>query len=369
MTEDKYRVTRKPIGLEELSDHSNSPVDNSHDNTGIESQANYNNPIAQSESGIKIQGIENAPPQFMEAMKSQQSSSQPQAPQPQPQPQVPQQQFVASNPSVKSSGEATLDDLIRGLYPNGQIFEEVTLPSMGRFYDGTDGPADGKLHVRKMTGQEESILSTSRLHKKGVAMDMILKNCINEKFDTKNLLSEDRTYLFIYLRGISYSSDYDVELRCPDTDNTFTTTIDLNDLYVTKCPDNFGPEDLHGVMPESKYKFKYRPSRGRDDDLAHSYLERMAKNFDRASEEDDTLLYKTSLLLDNIEGLTDKTQLLYLLKKLSIADSSYVRNVSTELPFGVNVEVNVVSPYTNQDFKVELPFESNFFFPKLRKAN
>jgi hypothetical protein len=260
-----------------------------------------------------------------------------------------------------------LEELIQGIQTDA-LYEPVQLPSKGTFYDGVDGPIDGTIHVRPMTGEEEQILATPRFVKKGQAINMIFNRCMREDFNSEQFLSQDRTYLLIYLRGISYTPEYDVEVRDPETDQTFATVIDLNSLYVDYCPSDFGQENLQDVLPNTGYNFAYRLARGKDDQDVTNYRDQRVKNFDTAGQADDTLLYRTALLVENIEGLTDKRELRALLAKLPINDVAYLRTVVNEPPFGVDTKVPVASPYTMQEFEVELPLEANFFFPRAKRT-
>jgi hypothetical protein len=56
-----------------------------------------------------------------------------------------------------------------------------------------------------------------------------------------------------------------------------------------------------------------------------------------------------------------------LLRRLPVQDVSYLRNVVNEPPFGVNTKVSITSPYSLNEFEVELPLEANFFFPRIKK--
>jgi hypothetical protein len=271
----------------------------------------------------------------------------------------------AQNQARQGGMSAQVKALIDGLKPKS-VYEAIKLPSLGRFYDGTNGPADGIIHVRPMTGEEEQILATPRFVRKGIAINMIFQRCMEEgSFRAEDLLTVDRTYLLIWLRGISYSPDYDVEVKCPFTEKKFMTTINLNSLEVEECPNDFGP-DLSDVLPTTGYKFNYRLSTGRDEQEIQEYRDRRMKMFgDNAS--DDTLLHRTAMLLNEIEGVDDKKELMTLIKHLPINDVAYIRNCVNEPPFGVETTVQVVSPYANEEFEIELPLEANFFFPKRRR--
>jgi len=216
-----------------------------------------------------------------------------------------------------------------------------------------------------MTGEEEQILATPRWVRKGQAINMIFQRCLKEKFRTDNFLSVDRTYILIWLRGISYGSEYEVEVKCPECDRKFSTTIDLSALNVNYCPKAF-ESPLQDTLPKSGFKFTYRLSRGRDETAVQEYRDRHLKMWgDNGA--DDTLIYRTALLLDEIQGLTDKQELVMLIKSLPIQDVSTLRNLITDPPFGVDTKCEITCAVCFHDFDVELPLEANFFFPRTRK--
>lgn len=263
---------------------------------------------------------------------------------------------------IRAQGSAQLEDLIAGLKPK-YVYDEVVLPSKGNFYDGKDGPTDGVLHIRPMTGEEEGILATPRYVRQGTAINMIFHRCLQEQsFRPEDLLSTDRTFLLICLRGISYTPKYDVEVKCPDCERKFQTKIDLNSLIVNDCPLDFRPP-LSDTMPISGYKFNYRLSRGKDEQALQEYRDRQLKLWGDTGA-DDTLIYRTALLLDDIEGLREKHELQMLIKKLPIQDVAFLRNTITDPPFGIDTKCTITCAGCLHDFDVDLPLEAGFFFPR-----
>jgi hypothetical protein len=290
----------------------------------------------------------NVPPAMKKAMQ-QQGGAPPQASQ------------IAS-----SSSGGLLQDLLTKVRDT-RVFEALTLPSKGRFYDGDDGPVDGVVHIRPMTGEEEQILATPRFVRKGQAIDMIFKSCMQENFQVEKFLTQDRTYLLIYLRGISYSPEYEVEIGCPSCETKFSTVLDLNSLFVDFCPDEYSEDLQSGTLPTSGYSFKYRLSTGKDETELTEYRDRRIKQFgDTAT--DDSLAYRTASLLDEIEGLKGTAELLTLVKNLPISDVTHLRNTINDPPFGVDTMVGITCASCLHEFEVDLPLESNFFFPKARKT-
>lgn len=342
MNDDTFRPQKRPIKSEEI----NQSTEN------IENEIKNN----QQEGAVKITGA--IPEAFKQALASQRSGKS------NDQTSTPQ-----SKPSeMRVTGSSKLEELIAGINSKGNlIYEKIELPSKGKFYDGENGPKDGVIHVRPMTGEEEEILATPRFVKKGQAINMIFNRCMQENYDSANFLTQDRTYLLIYLRGISYTPEYDVEVKDPDSDQTFATTINLNELYVNYCDDNFSSKNLEDVLPVTGYKFRYRLATGKDEQAVQDYRERRAKNFDLSGQADDSLIYRTAYLLEEIEGLSNKIEMQTLLKKLPIQDVAYLRSVVNDPPFGVDTKISINNPYTLNDFEIELPLEANFFFPRAKR--
>jgi len=270
-----------------------------------------------------------------------------------------------ATPQNVAYSNSNLNALLEKLKGQNYVYEEIVLPSLGKFYDGTDCPTNGVLHIRPMTGEDEQILATPRFVKKGQAINMIFSRCIQEQIKVADLLSVDRTFLLIYLRGISYGTEYEVEIKDPDSDRKFTTVIDLDTLPVEKCPEDFG-SDLSGVLPKSGFRFSYRFSKGKDETDLQDHRDRRLK-ISGDSGSDDSLLYRTAQLVEQIEGIANKTEIVTLLRNLPIQDLTYLRNLVTEPPFGVDTKVTIISPVTSDEFTIELPLEANFFFPRNRK--
>jgi hypothetical protein len=263
--------------------------------------------------------------------------------------------------NIRMTGSDALEGLLQKL-ADEHTWEQFEWPSKGRFYENI--PA--VINIRAMTGEEEQILATPRWVKRGKAIDMIFQRCIKEQFDTEELLSVDRTHLLIYLRGISYTPEYDVEIKCPDCGIKFSSVINLNELEVDACPETFGPEETSGELPTSGFHYNFRLATGADEQEITNYRERRIQKWGDQSE-DDTLLYRTALLLEDVEGVTMKKEIVLLLKRLPINDVAHLRNEINDPPFGVDTEVPMVCPSCTEEFEIDLPLETNFFFPRKKE--
>ena len=325
----------------------------------MQQQAGVTIPTVESE--VAVQG--NIPAEFRQFMTNQN--------QPKRGPQSrPTNTTMHSNAPTGGGNSDIVKELLAETKKLTENFDQIVLPSMGRFYDGQDGPSDGKLHIRPMTGNEEKILATPRFVKKGQAVNMIFKNCIAEKFDPEEFLTIDRTYMLIFLRGISYTPDYEVEIKCTECANKFQTTINLDTLWCDYCPEEFNEDALVDTLPSTGFRFKYRLSKGRDETLIQEHRDRRIKTYGDSAH-DDTLLYRASLLVEWIESpsgemLTGVGSIQTVIEQLPIKDVAYIRNLLTDPPFGVDTKVTLVCPLCNNDFSADLPLEANFFFPRTK---
>ena len=379
MTEEVYQPKRVPINPD-IVDTPEIPQSEALEPT-VETirppQADVEQPVirpAMAETGMELKG--NIPVQFQNALSNAKKAKKEQeivapvpAPDAAPAPAVaPPAVSQEVQPSVPPGTVRTLEQLIQGIQTRSTLYEEITLPSKGRFYDGDDGPQDGVIRIRPMTGEEEQILATPRFVKKGQAINMIFDRCMQDGFQSERFITPDRTYMLIYLRGISYTPSYDVEVKCPQCDRKFATVIDLNDLYVESCPENFSATSLKDSLPTTGYNFTYRLSTGTDEQRVQEHRDRKLRGgFETSGQADDTLLFRTAIMVEEIEGLTDKDELQALLRKLPINDVAYLRTAVNEPPFGVDTKVEIPCPGCLADFEIELPLESNFFFPKGRR--
>lgn len=355
--EETFRPERKPIQPEDISNKSKDldAMKNLRDQIeeGKNDSVNLSSEQPATSNANPLQKGSNLPPQLQQILAKQQNSSN-----------------GGTNEGPRLKGSEKLEELLKRLTEGDSIHQiEIVLPSKGLFYNGQDGPEDGKITIRPMTGNEEGILATPKFVRDGTAIDRIFKRCLSGNWDTKNFLTVDRTYLLIHLRGLSYGNVYEVEVKCPYTERLFNTEIDLNELSFEYCEDNLTKDTLQGTLPNSKFNYKYRLSTGADEQLIQKYRDRRIKEFDTSDQTDDTILYRTATLITDIEGLTNTHEIFELLKRLPIADVNELRNVVNNPPFGVDTKIEILSPFTQQEFSLELPIEANFFFPKMKKRD
>lgn len=137
-------------------------------------------------------------------------------------PQAPVKRVLSNDPSMASASPAAQKLAQQqgksygttGQMPEGLTGEPVSLPSKGIPYPPNHPASSGTILVRPITTKEEEILATERLQRQGIALDMIMQNCIvTPGIDTMDLVSGDRMMILFYLRAVSYGPNYKFEAR------------------------------------------------------------------------------------------------------------------------------------------------------------
>ena len=246
----------------------------------------------------------------------------------------------------------------------------VELPSRGLLYPKSTPFSAGTLMVRPMRSEEEEIILNPSLLKEGQVLEMIMKRCVMvsqgvKLTDPLQLLSQDRTFLLIFLRGISQGSIYDALFNCPRCGHSFETPIDLdNDLDVAYCEDSTIREPFTSILPQSRLRFEYRLPRGHDDMAVLNHIEeRQKKKGLRAKE--DALFFKVCRLVTGIQGCQTEDQRRRILSKLTTKDLQHIRECCDYPQFGINPAVTIECPKCGSESRSRMPMNLSFFMPQL----
>lgn len=108
--------------------------------------------------------------------------------------------------------------------------EVLELPSQGHFYPSDNPLSKGILEIRHMGAKEEDILTSTNLVKKGVAIDMVLRNVIVNQINYDDLLIGDKNALMVATRILGYGKNYQVQMTCPVCEHKQQAIVDLSIL-------------------------------------------------------------------------------------------------------------------------------------------
>jgi hypothetical protein len=262
-------------------------------------------------------------------------------------------------------------------------WEEVTLPSLGLYYDGWK---NGVVRVRPMIQSVEKLFTDERKARSGAAMESMYKYCVESPGDTDplELLIGDRTFLMYVIRGITYGNLYKFATKCPACDADSTHTYDMNELYETVTPadPNMGKEPFPLVLPHISKLFNREISVGmrflRGFDIQESrnkqrFNKRLTnssvrtKNKRGQSEGGDSDL--TESILDDsilrsvvhVNGNTEPLVISEFIGKLSAADHSVIKTFLKDKTPSMDTSVEIECPVCGNVAMVSLPITAGFF--------
>jgi hypothetical protein len=269
-------------------------------------------------------------------------------------------------------------------------WEEITLPSMGKFYNGRI--PEGKVEVRPMGLTADKILSTVRLVQSGKALNKIFSRYVrfpDKDFDPINLLVGDRTFLLFYLRAITHGNMYEFVVRCTNDDcgQQSEHEYDLNDLagsiQYTKHESEPIRVDLPFVTKKLGKPFwvDVRFMRGHDlkileerrrmkEKLSGRSVRNIKTKKQNSIQQDrvnSTLEDSLHLLVVGMNGVEDRNVISKGLAKLSSSDIQAINTFLGEDSPGVDLEVGIKCPHCDQEMRMDLPLTETFFRPKVSR--
>ena len=245
--------------------------------------------------------------------------------------------------------------------------QPYTLPSRGKLYTGSSIAKDGVVHVRPMTLREERILTTPTFIKNGTAIDTIVKECLKEQIKIENVLSQDKMGILLFLRAVSYGTDYPIEVRCPSCDHVNSHVVNLETDLITKYLDDSVKEPIDCFLPISKKNVRYRLHRVRDERSIDSKVKLIENQKIHGPNEtvDGVLLNPTSMvqlkeLIVDIEGIDPSVKDLFI-ENLIAGDASILRTEINEFRFGIDTSLKFNCQKCAHEWTAGMDVNENFF--------
>jgi len=252
---------------------------------------------------------------------------------------------------------------------------EVPLPSKGLVY-GPTHPLHGKdsASIVELTPLEESVMYDKKKIRDGTVIDDLVQVCLYEKtLNVQTLLSGDRDILFALIRAEGFDDNYSFDIKCPRCEtmqeikyNIYKDlkykTLDLNDV---KQIEPFSNRFLF-VAPKSQLEIEYRYlTVGETKKAAAEKKERQKMGSDPKFE----VAYELSFLINSINGIKSRKDILDVVCKLPGRDSTAFRKHIMKTEPGLDTSFNFVCKEKECEHseKLEIRIEESFFFPHLAK--
>lgn len=275
---------------------------------------------------------------------------------------------------LEDSTPASADPVAAAFETGGLDFatptEFVDLPSQGQYYP-ENHPLHGQesIEIKYMTAKEEDILSSKTLIKQGVAIDRLLRSVIIDKrVNPDSLLSGDRSAVLVATRITGYGSDYETKVTCPSCMTSCDHQFDLGDVQVRTAED-LGQEDSYEITEEgtiitttplSNIRVEMKMMTGKDE----SYLTRLVESKRKKKLPETTLTDTLKILIVSLNGETSSDLIGRFVKAIPARDSRFLRTVYEKASPNVDMTQNFECGNCGYVTDLEVPFTTDFFWPK-----
>jgi hypothetical protein len=114
----------------------------------------------------------------------------------------------------------------------------LRLPSMGRFQapDNVRFTATGEINVLPMRAADEMLLKSPDALMSGMAVEQVLKSCVPDLKDPRQLPSPDVDALLLAIRASTYGPEMTVETTCPKCEHGNAYSFDVTEILDTVTP-------------------------------------------------------------------------------------------------------------------------------------
>jgi len=247
--------------------------------------------------------------------------------------------------------------------------EFVDLPSRGQYYpQGHPLCGVGSIEMKYMTAKDEDILVNKSYIKKGVVLDRLLQNLIVDKsIKVEDLLTGDKNALLINARINGYGSDYEVKVSCPNCSTVVEFGFDLAESCNMKEPmleeneaSHVGANIFSFSLPVSKALVEVKLLFGADERSLYKVSEMRAKN----KLGDLGMTDYMKIYIHSINGNEDISYISKCVDNMSVLDSKAIRSTYKDLTPTVDLAQQFVCPSCDHEQEMEVPFTSEFFWPK-----
>lgn len=228
----------------------------------------------------------------------------------------------------------------------------VNLPSNGKFYK----TKKKSLKVGFLTASDENILFGTR--SEDLISTLLRSKIFEADINPNDLIWGDIEAVLIFLRNSSFGSEYTVRVKDPETDKEFTYTIlldNLKKLDVEVEPDENGLFTI--TLPKTKNRLKIKPltygERREIEEKTSTYPQGMIA---------PVVTWRLEKQIVELNGKTDKGEIVQMIEKLPIMDSKFIRNFLRKNEPKIDLNFIIKTP-SGKNMNVLVDFGPEFFRP------
>lgn len=234
-------------------------------------------------------------------------------------------------------------------------YDVVELPSRGIHYLNNKK----SLKVAYLTAADENILSSPNLISSGNVVDELIKRKILDRdFNIDEIVDEDKQAILVFLRNTAFGSEYKLTVTDPNTDEKFTTSIDLGEISFKEFKlesDSMG--EFKFTMPKTNiditFKFLTKKQQKEIDEIEKSWNGVGAPPI---------ITKQLEMMIKSVAGNRDMMNIRNFIEKLPIKDSQDFRKYVKDNKPSLDLSKKVTTP-SGEDIQVEIGFGVEFFRP------
>jgi len=241
----------------------------------------------------------------------------------------------------------------------------VPLPSRGLVY-----PVESSLHgkdsvdIKGMTTQEEDILTSAALIKKGTVITELIRSCLlDPSVSVNDLLSGDRNALMVAIRITGYGAEYNPMIQCPACEGRQEFSVNLSDLEIKPLeiePVTPGHNQFAFKLPVSGRTVIFRFLTGKEEEEILALMENKKKKGLQNSNVVTTRLFYSIL---SIDGETDRSKISKLITFMQARDSLALRQYIDKHEPGIDMRHPFDCKNCGHSEVVAMPMTAAFFWP------
>lgn len=253
--------------------------------------------------------------------------------------------------------------LLTGIKLPGRTFQ---LPSKGLFYPPgvlADTVENGEIHVHALSALDEITLKNPDQLFSGEALQYVLPRCIPSVLKPQELLSKDVDAIMIFLRAVTYGSQYEFMAThtCEDAkEHSYVADIDQI-IAEMKMIDQDVLEEIFTVVLATGQVVKLTPSRYTD--VLSILKSNMNKKNLTAAEIRKNATHMLLSSIMSVDGVDNKVFIEEWLDKLPAPlTNKIVQKIESINVWGAKMTVTSKCKDCGTDFNVEIPLNPISFF-------
>jgi hypothetical protein len=247
------------------------------------------------------------------------------------------------------------------------IYELVPLPSRGRLY-----PENHPYHncefveIKRMSTDEEDILSTPALLKQGTVLNVLMRSCLANKFvDTTSLLLGDKSAILLAIRLSGFGGEFLQQTICPSCNYKFNHQFDLSKVQIKELgadPIQEGSNLFEYTLKSGK-KIKLSLMTDGDDLEIAKMQENKKKALKKPSLIDTTKSDRLKRQIKDFDGETDPEKISALVKRMPAIQAKELRKFIAKIEPDMIMKETVTCPSCGESKDHAIPMSLDFFWP------